>query len=539
MLKTHGHRRLALLLALVFVTSLLAACSSSQSSTDEPLSHPGKDYVGTIRMDIDPSNEKIEITKLDDAVTNNILTKVSGFLVSTPVPPTFAGDTLTGNIVFKWTGPERLEDVSIRVFSADATGLLAKIDNADTCAGQPIGTCIGGGGTEGIVYVGDEETDGPETEFECLGTYPACTPGQARGLRLMSPGCTATTIAGNSVTAKWSMTETTGGHPKYTFMAHVYGSKVPALLKDDPRYDADVATVNMKAYAPDHLTQFPVVNTARPLTYVKTGQWFYVLSYIDAPGDKSRGQVAKMCDDGDGNTTCSIVPALADAYDFYYIEDQANYNAISANPSWNKYASYNTGYMFPGSASWMIQWDPAVLQCNDMSQGIGTIFGSGVQTFRTKGTTGTKMYAYSDTNITDQWKDDGTLPSGWANRCLTAYAGNWSYPPATLIPPSLADWLDVDDYGTGITQGDFPSGIVALKAIGPSGSGAPIRISPSGNTTYVVTIGNKAGDPNFASNSVTQKSNNYPIWAYATGVNEGPGGSIGHYNEQIAWICVQ
>lgn len=547
MLKTHGHRRLALLLALVFVTSLLAACSSSQSSTDEPLSHPGKDYIGTIRMDMDPSNATIEITKVDDAVTNNVLTKIAGFSV-TSSDISFAGNTLTGSIKFKWTGPERLEDLSIRVYEADAIGLNATINNADTCKGLPLATCLGAGPpegdkTEGIVYVGDEALDGAETEYECLGLYATPGPCKERALRLMSPGCTSGTIAGNSVTAVWRMTETLSGNANYTFYAAVFGTKVPPLVKDDPRYDVESATINMKAYRADPANaSYPAVRTDLPLTYVKTGQWFYVLTYVDAPGDQSRGQTAMLCDDGDGNTTCSIGPTTADHYDFYFVEDQANFNQpVLTSPAeyWKQFSSYNTGFMFAGELWYQVQWDPAVLRCNDNGEGTGTPLGTGIRAFRTKGLLGTKMYSYGDNNIVDQWAEDTAQPRGLANRSLHYYVGTYNYGGAPLTYPPLPDGLDVDDYGTGIQQGDFPSGYLTLKAIGPSGSGSPIRLSPSINTLYNVGIGNKTGTNGTAAIFVVQKSPHYPIWVNATGVNEGAGASLGHYNEQIAWVCVQ
>lgn len=538
MLKTHGHRRLALLLALVFVTSMLAACSSSQSSTDEALSHPGKDYLGTIRVDVDPKNVKFDVSVINDATSNTAL--ASNFSVDT-TGIGFAADTITGNMKFKWVGPERLEQVSIRAHASSGIGLNAELLNADTCKGKTLGACFAASGQEGIIYAGETVAEAPETEYECQGIAPACDPRSERGLRLMSPGCETSpgVFAGNSITAIWRMKETTSGNPKYSFNARIYGTTVTPVMKDDPRYDADTVNVHLKAYAPMSGTStlaYPGVNTARPLTTVKTGQWFYVLSYVDSPGDKSRGQNTKQCDDGDGDTQCFIHPVDSQDYDFYYIEDQANFDALTASSWWKTLSSYNTGFLFCGHAAWMIQWDPAVLQCNDCSQGVGTSMGSGNKSFRTKGAAGTKMYSYNDTNLVDQWADDTTLPSGWANRCLTGYIGNFAYP--TSYPP-LPDWLDVDDYGTGVTQGDYPSGYLALKAIGASGTGAPIRLSPSGNTIYAAGLGNKSPNPNIARWINVQKSTNYPTWAAGVGVGEGIGGSIGHYNEQIAWVCVQ
>jgi len=537
MLKTHGHRKLALLLALVFVTSLIAACSSSQSSTDEPLSHPGKDYLGAIRMDMDPKSGSIEITKLDDAISNTVLTKLSGFTVSSNTTSCsgcgFAGGTLSGDITFKWTGAERLEEMSLRVFDADATGLNAQVMTADECKGKTVGQCKALTTPSGLVYVGDLATEGPETEYEWV--YDK-GPGQDRGLRLMPPGCDPT--HGNSITARWQMTETTAGFPKYTFYAHVYGKKVPADYTADSRYDPNTAGIYMKAYAVASTSATnPGVDTNRPLTYVKNGQWFWLFTYADAPGKQSRNQTTQVCADGNGNTTCNLDPATAEDYDFYFVEDQANFDLLSTAGYWKTSSAYNTGFLFCAHATFMMQWDPAVLKTNTMDG--DTSKGTGVNAFRTKGATGTKMVTWVDTSPTDQWADDTTVASNNTNRCLSGYLGKYNYAGVPKTYPPLPDGLDGSEYGSGVQQGDYPSGAFALKAIGPSGSGSAIRLSPSGNTTYNAGLGKKTANETADRWITVQKSANYPIWAYATGVAEGPGGSIGHFNEQIAWVCVQ
>jgi hypothetical protein len=55
-----GLHKLAVVVAIAAI-GFMAACSSS-SSTDDALTHPGDNYMGTMRFDVDPQAGTVDIT---------------------------------------------------------------------------------------------------------------------------------------------------------------------------------------------------------------------------------------------------------------------------------------------------------------------------------------------------------------------------------------------------------------------------------------------------------------------------------------------
>jgi hypothetical protein len=207
MSKSHGYRKITLLMALVLAAGLtLAACSSSSSSvTDDPLSHPGNDYIGSIAITVDPSAESIEITPIKDLLTDTTVPLTDPFVVTTTNQSWDGGtSTMSGDITFQWTGPERIEDLSIRVWGGDTVAQNASIPVVDdACGGDTIAVANAGGCEPGLTYVADESADGAVQEQECQ-YLDLCATSAMRDLRLMAPGCGT---SGNSVTALWQMQE--------------------------------------------------------------------------------------------------------------------------------------------------------------------------------------------------------------------------------------------------------------------------------------------------------------------------------------------
>jgi hypothetical protein len=217
-------------------------------------------------------------------------------------------------------------------------------------------------------------------------------------------------------------------------------------------------------------------------------------------------------------------------YDYYYIEDQVNFSALSATGWWLNYSSYNTGFLFNGGVNMQLQWDPAVLQSTNRTGIFYTTVGN------------TFMESLAD-HVIDQYSADILANSNSYNRALITYIGTYDYtPPAT--PPPLPDGLDGHDYGAGFTQGDVPMSRLTMQAIGPAGSAGAVRLSPSGNTGFLAAVGNGSGNQGTCQLGEVGMSNTWPRWEASVGEGEAPlpdgdGDGMGFYNEQIGWICIQ
>lgn len=608
--KGHWYRKMAVLMALVFVAGLfLAACSSSSgSSTDDALGHPGDNYIGSVKISVDPINSDMDITPIKSTLSINEIPQTDGWEVTTGTVNWDNAGTITAPVSLKWLGPDRLERVSIRTYDfADAVGATTSYTNADG-GFDPNHVCISAGpdtilqtvplgddvisGTDVVAgpcgicdsvyksgsddvqtasgmpgehgaavslqesiangcnyltytYVGDDNNhaDGAVSVQTCQDNGD-CSNAEYNAKRLMSPGCGT---SGNIVTTEWQLFNNEAGFPQYTLYAHVYGDKIPADYRNDPRYDYDTGGVYIGFYEPDWSLGAKVMqaNEAAPVpngSVLSPDDIVYALVWLDYPGaSRPIGEVPVACEDGSGDTYVNCTDGSGPAfqsYDYYYVEDDANLDAPSTAGYWQSYKTYFTGFMYAAGGFVEIQWDPSALLPGDTYQSVNLVSGGG--------TTITKLI--QDHDLADQFSCTPLNVSRWTGRAMGPCDPQFDLSsPATAVAPPMPDGRDakanayMTQYAPGdFVQGDFIAASIAFQAVGPVGSGGYVMAAPSGSMLINAGLA-KAGATNYTGTpfGVAQKSANYPIWKQSQSYQSGPGGSVGHYNEQIAYICIE
>lgn len=537
-------------MALVFAMGLtLAACSSStSSSTDDALSTPGSNYLGTIRVDVNPAVPSITVIPVAHGLSDTTIDLGAGTVHVSTTNIAFAAGTITGDMKILYDGADRLEDVSIRVIDAPGTAATATIDNDDSCGAAPMGAAIGGGCNPGITYVGDEGADGPETEIEMLfaeyvTSLDDITTRASRNLRVMCPNCGMTT-------ALWSMTENTAGWPAYSFTANVYGTAHAANIMNDTRYDPNYPTTKVFPYKPDWPAGAnPGIDSVTGVyNTVSPGEWFYAGIWYDYAG-ANRAGTTLSADGPDGNAISYQNPGdTLDNKDYYFVEDADNI-ARYASRMWSTSFAYisNSGYLFMAGGNWMIRWDPAVLATNDTQYGSAGWWGSGKNLFKTRGATGTFVGTNFDADGADAFASaDGDMDaSNFANRSSGSVEGSFNFFGSQW--PAMPD--GVDDYGdftnpANFTQGDLLIVRIALKAIGASGEGSRLSFEPGGQVRVWVARGNymSTGAGIYTNNGKNNEdqagdlTGTFPAWSDHYGLGSAPDGV---YNEQVSWVCIQ
>jgi|GEM_PF-3974895 len=538
-------KKLAVLVALMMV-GLLAACSTSSSSTDDPLTDTGDDYLGSIRVTVDPSIPDITVTPIANAVSNTDQTGGGTFTVTTdPASVNYVAPTITGDMKFEWSGTDALEKLSIRIIDAPGDAATATIDNDDECGGAALGAALPGC-KPGIVYVGEEAVDGPETVIELdynqyvtsMDDIPDNGSRVHRGQRVLCPLC-------GVETATWSMSEN-GGGGAYTFTAAIYGMLRPTDVYSDSRYSEDHTAIKIDTYKPLTSTaKYPQLDWAAPTNQVDQGEWFYATIWYDIAGDGRAG--TGLCDQTKtGCGSCGATVATLDNDCWYYVEDLDNKNAFETagyHSTFSSYyplttisgANYNTGYLFIGGGAWEITWDPAVLMTNDNMMG-GALgdsnwYGSGSNEFWTQGASGTRLRSvYNTTHAKAAGFSVSGNASNFMNKALGSNDAMYDLGGGTL--PQMPDWQDTD---SGADQGDYNAAMISFKAIGNSGEGSAITVSPTNKTTVYVCVGNKTATYAGAICVNEAVSDNWPTWEGNVGIFEAIRGS---YNEKIGWVCI-
>ncbi len=540
MRKTHGYRKLAMALALVFVTGLaLAACSSSSSSVDDALSHPGEGLQGTFKITLDPSGDPINISQPDMAASVSVAEGVQVWTCPAGVscePGTGTGewdgvDTTTGDIYFKWKDTAtRLENLSFELYDADTEGQDAYLNEDDICGGDTISACAD---NPGYFYVAETAADDPETEIEY---DPSGSPRASRYLRAMPPK--------TSVKVPWSVVETSGN--KYNMYGMIMADKVAATTaNDDSRYDTDTATFTIQAYDFDHTdAKNPDILTNSPITSVAEGQWFYTVVWVDYPGANSTTASGQgLCADGGNNDGGCNVDETAASYDYYFTESEDNFTQESYVNlrDWPSYCSYyNTGFTFLGGGYFEMRWDPSVLTTND------SIVDSDESFTTSEGTT---LRAYYDADLGDQLGISIATTSNTFNRAVVVTTASYDCSPGSdpIVTPPMPDGKS-DGYGDPTisgnwVQGDYAPARIALKPLaGTTGQGSRMAMANNGNTSVYVGIGKKStsgGSCAAYACAVTETSPNYPMWSDNTGTNTGQGDRVGAYNERMGYVEIQ
>jgi hypothetical protein len=585
------------------MTLFLAACGTD-SSTDEALSQPGDNFAGTYKFDVDPANESITITPVASAVSNTQLSIKDGFAVTSSAP-VWAGGILSTNLTVKNKSPlVRLENVSLRIFNSTDLTITTQATSANIATpGQDntacntgadlgaklVGGCVTAGGP-GVTIVGDKGTNaysaitaagsGQWTQYvkECTWNGSACNTPRYRGLRVIAPGCTTT---GPSVTTAFALGSSA---TQYTFWTHLYGVAQPANLFNDPRYDVGNASLILRAYefkGPNGgvgttLSYDPNL----PLTSVASGHWFALAIGADMPGKATRG-VAATCDNGNATAGCLANGAPLQGgtaaqrdYDYYLLEDAGNIAARNAKLNWQTAPASNFGWTHLDKVVARIQWDPAVIQTNGVGANEPTCCAgevpavrpsTGVNVFQTAA--GTNLWSQSPAAATvahpeNQYSSIPIVTSNSNAFSAATVTAQYTYNYGTN-PPFLGDGLDGAEYTGTDMPADYVIGIVALKAVGPAGSGASITISNSINTAITIAHGNSASIWSADTNIILQKSNQLgtgtgaPVfpggwpsngilitgtsaWGYAESTGENnTGAPRGSYNDGILGLCIQ
>lgn len=535
MQKTYGYRKPAMLVALVFVAGLVLVACSSSSSTDDALSQPDR-LIATFDVHVNPgADQAIDISEPDMAVPISV---AEGIRVWTCKPgtqcpdphvvaddPNAGGtwdgtDTTSGDIYLKWMDTtSRLENADIEIFTADAEGMDATLNNDDICGGATIGGCAT---NPGYFYVADTAAQGPETE-------PNPAPNNPRIKRVIAPMTT--------VKVPWSIVESSGN--SYWFRAMLMADKYAATTaQDDPRYDPNTATVTTQAYAFDlTASKNPGILTDQPITTASPGQWFYAVTWVDYPGANRPG--TGYCADGGNNDGTCTAGDGASGYDYYFVEDQDNFNHpsyqnLQVYPSYCSW--YNTGFSFMGGGYYELQWDPAILTVFDNL--------SGTNNFKTAN--GTTLYSAYDADLSDGVVVSGSGVDVNGAKATLATVASYSCSPGSspVVDPPMPDRVDSYPDPTipgNWVQGDYAAGRVSVqvKPGTPVGLGSRLGMSNNGNMSVFVGFGRRGTSGGGCLNyqcAVTETSPNYPLWVDAGG----PGSNrLGAYNERMGYIEVQ
>lgn len=509
-------RKLALVILSLAAVGMLAACSGSSSSTDDALSHPGENYMGSLRFDVDPQAAKVNVSPTGSpwAVTtmpgdgSGNIPNVTISTVGAPVWNDPAG-SITFNTKLYWNDPNA-ELQNVRIGLNAITRPAVELSNSDKCIGS-IGTCVASVNDPAITYVSDDLAEGPVSYTMCdANLIPTCVD---HSLNTIHQGC-------GSVTAKFVMTEAAGS--PYTFWADLYGDivSVPADLTADSRYDQYTASIYLRTYKLNSTdSSFPAEGAATKM--VAAGEWFYVHFYVDFSGN---------------NQAVAFNPDLTEGP--RHIEDTGNM-AAAENSGMHSTANYWTiGQMLPMT----VRWDPAVIEVigNDPppgQNGAPPTATDATVNFRTQGATGTILRRRTDPQtpaLADgynaanfAWTISNTLGMF---KCITDKMA----PVTSALPPPFGNGLD------GFANIDWDVMYVSLKARNGLASGSGTYIKPAFDSGESIMPFRTDGTPYNAGNwqgaEQVLKSTSWPNWCELLPANMC---QVGQYNMERQYICIE
>jgi len=318
-------RKLTTAIMFLAVVGMLAACSGS-SSTDDALTYPGDNAMGTIRFDVDPAGASVTATPVGSPFTNNTLLGTgAGVIPNITITTTGAVwngvDTMDFDVTVKNSDAAR-ELSNVRIGVNSSTNLAAKTVNGDRCKNAAWSTCLPAT-DPAIVWVADNTLEGPVTKRVCS-MLPTCTDSY---LSVIHQGCGA-------VKAHWTLNSSSA---KYTFWATLFADATQTTnLLTDSRYDPYVPSIYMRTYKLDTATSsFPVLGGAS--NSMKAGEWFYVSYGVDNPG----------------NNAAYTFPYSDATNNVQHIEDVGNLAAVASG-----------SYYYIGNYYWSIRFDPAIIELN-------------------------------------------------------------------------------------------------------------------------------------------------------------------------------
>lgn len=511
-------RKLTMVLLALAFAGLMTACGGS-SSTEEALTTPGDNYLGTLRFDVDPQNGKVEVSRVTAPWSS---TKIPGdgqgsstdWEVSSSNVVWDGTDTIDFDVTFTWR--KTTHDVrNVRIGVNASTDMDVSIVNGDRCGSTPWSNCLPTT-DPAITFVADTAADSAETIILCV--PPSQWPTGECVLNYYDNLGTC-----GSITGHWKLQESSGAG--YTFWADVWGDQFPTDPLQDPRYDENVPTVYLAVYKMDPTDSTYPAPTVESNT-MAAGEWFYVRMWLDNTGN---------------NRALAYTSDLVEGPK--RVEDTGNIAA------WAFGTDPSAWYWYAARPSLGFRWDPAILEINSTLNSAGDDPpGNGIVKFAA--TTGTKLRIETDPNgaadgrnvdDTSQYMYTASNKMGmykWlAAASFVANIGFYPNPCGEKAAYPNACNPGFDQGGRANADWDIGWFAVRVREGIASGRGTPIE--PLTDTNLYVGAGRTDGTPYTTGDDQlagTPYSLNYTRSTY---IMPRAVQVTGMYNRQRTYICVQ
>lgn len=491
-------RKLTTVIMFLAVVGMMAACSGS-SSTDDTLTYPGSNVMGTLRFDVDPSAASVQITPVASGYTTNTIPgdgsgTIAGITITSANAVWNGGTTtLDFDVTVKNTDVAReLENVRIGVNSSLNMG--AKLVNGDRCKDTAWSSCLPGT-DPALTYVSDSLAENPETRTICTGAG-SCTNDSL--MTVIFQGCGA-------VTAHWTLNA--GAASTFTFWATLFGDQFGvADITTDSRYDPyTISTYNRVYKLATNTSSFPGLGTAS--NSMAKGEWFYVTYGIDFPGNGSAITIADMND---------YINNLK------HVEDTGNM------------ARYGGDYFYVGGSNpYTIRWDPALIEVNAND---GVPPGNNLNKFCTAAVLPyTRLKTVTDPNGTaDGFNVEATALPYTMSNSLGAFletTGNGGWNSTGPLYPPVGNGLD------GYDNLEYNLSYITLRVKLAAVSGTGTSIHASWDTGSFFNGYRTMGTPYNGSDDFFEQV----PWTFSWGnrCEKLPGnGCTGTYNTERTYVCV-
>lgn len=509
-------RKLTMVLLALAFAGLMTACGGS-SSTDEALTTPGDNYLGTLRFDVDPTNQKVEISQVTAPWSS---TKIPGdgtghstdWEVSSSNVSWNGSNTIAFDVTLKWKKTTH-DLTNVRIGVNASTDMDVRLVGGDRCGNTPWSSCLPAT-DPAMNFVSDSTAENPETIILCW--PPAVWPDadcKQSYYNTIGAGC-------GSMTTHWSLYEASGA--PYTFWADLWGDQHPLNPLQDPRYDNNVPTEYLEVYKMDPTdSTYPVPTTAS--NTMKAGEWFYVRMWLDNAGNNRALPYTSDLTEGPKR-----------------IEDTGNIAA------WAYGGDPSAWYWYTSAPAIGFRWDPAILEVNASIASDPP----GNQAAKFNATTGTRLRVQTDAH--------GSVAPGADRRPLENYpylssnamgmfkfgadifaAGVGFYPnPCGLFEVNPNACNPGFDEG-GRANADWNIGWIAVRVKVGIPSGAGTMIVPLTDTNDYVEAARTDGmpyQPTAHQRAPTDYSANYPVSYY---IMPRAAQVPGRYNHQRTYVCVQ
>lgn len=506
--------KMAVVVLSIFVVGMLAACAG-ESSSDDALTHPGDNMLGTMRFDVDPATSSVSVTPVGSPFSG---TKIpgdgAGVIPNVTISTSnvaWAGDTMNFDVTVAWNRADAALN-NVRIGANASTNLGVNLTNGDKCGGVAWSTCPLASNDSAVTWVSDLVSDGPEQRTVCT-QGGSC---QTQNLVEIHQGC-------GSVYAHWTLTGSGGA--SYRFWADLYGDiNQMTDITTDPRYSTNTETYFTRVKKmTTTTTRYPAEGADS--NQMASGEWFYVHIYLENAGDQAGGPAWT------GNVN--------DPAQMAAIEDSGNI------------AQYQNGvvstadYYYVRPAPWSIRFDPAIVYTNAND---GSAPGNSALIFKT--TKGTQLRTINDPQVpanTDGW-DVTVLSYTASNKMGILYqlmtnAGYFAIPGRYPNPCGATQSGACGPASNGIAGADINLAFIPLQARTglASGKGSYIKPSMDSYTIPMVyrTYGTYGTGDDSASPIGVPRSSTWPAWCERMPGGGCTTGGTGSYNLERTYICIQ